>query len=149
LDIILATEDEPLKPSYLNTDLEVRARFDFALLHRAFDRLGFAFSEPELLNGVWGNRYNAEIRHGHPAEASERMLDGIESLDSAERAMWDSCLARRFNIGVGFDDEEFGWTHAAWQVQPALLGRIAAVNASVVITVYRPDLLAAATDGLT
>lgn len=136
-----------MKPSYLNTDMEVRARFDFGSLHRAMDRLGFAFSEPTLVNGVWGNRYNADIRHGHPAKAIERMLDGIQRLDSAERAVWDSCLARRFNIGVGFEDEEFGWTHSAWQFHPALLGRIAAVNASVVMTVYRPDLLAAATDG--
>ncbi|CAN5343426.1 hypothetical protein BH11ARM1_BH11ARM1_14140 [soil metagenome] len=128
-----------VKAIYLNTDLNLRARFDFAALHLEFVSLGLDHSQPNILNGVWYVTYNA-ARHSNPSEAIDMMLDVVDRLSPEGRFLWDSCLARRFNIGYGFSDEPFGWSHSAWQFKPPLLARVAAAKASIVTTIYRTDM---------
>ena len=129
-----------MKPVYLNTDLELRARFDLTPLHDELDRLGLVHGSLETRHGVWVVRYNCDLPHAHPADAINRMLDLVDLLSVEGKAMWKSCVARRFDIGYDYSNEPFGWSHGAWQLHPKLLLRLGEMDASIVITIYRLDM---------
>ena len=130
---------DTLKPIYLNTDLDVRARFDLGPLHAELSGFGFDGWSVEKRNGVWEATFNWR-RHTYPSQAIDGMLGVVARLSPEGRKLWDACLARRFNIGYGYEDQPFNWSHSAHQLRPALLARLAVAGASVVLTIYRTDM---------
>ncbi|MEM6256319.1 MAG: hypothetical protein AAF821_25680 [Cyanobacteria bacterium P01_D01_bin.156] len=121
------------KIRYLNTDLElvsdsdltslvavVEAR-DLCILHCA-QHEGLLYANLELLS-----------QYGEPETTVAEMLIVIESLDAVSRAIWHNCTKRAFDIGY-----ECGQTprHLNQSLSAKLLERIAAVKASLHITIY-------------
>ncbi len=60
-------------------------------------------------------------------------LHRVEQLDEQERAAWDQCSLRRFNVGIqaGLDP-----TAAMFTLPAELLARVALAGAEVVLTLY-------------
>ncbi len=133
---------EEMGAIYENTDLVLRARFDLNELDLELAAAGLDEFPLKLSGGVWEARYEADIIHDHPSDAIERMLDLVERLSPAGMRLWEACKSRRFDIGYLPSDDphpwtDQRWTHSTWQLTPAVLQRMAAANASLVVTIYR------------
>ena len=121
---------------YIGTDLWVRARFDLSLLHAEFARFGLLpYPAPSVYRGIWSHTYGGgRVHHHHPSQAIDRFLEVLAELEGEARDQWDRCIDRRFNIGYDWDEDNFA---SHWQINPATLQRVADVNGSIVITIYR------------
>jgi len=122
---------------YIVTDLNLRARFDIAILDVELRRAGLHGGVSEPYKGVWRAGYSSSERCcWHPAEAIDELLRIVEGLGADARSVWDRCASRRFDMGYECFDERFS---ANWQVNASLLRRLAAVNGNLVVTIYRAD----------
>lgn len=140
----MASQSEMEEPSdtlgqmgatYSNTDLVIRARFDFAPLVAELNRFGLdQIGAAVASGGVWRVTFEADTVHTHPSQAIDRMLDVVEGLDAEHRLIWDECIDRRFDLGFEGCDESF---YSRWEIGASRLRRLASVNASFIITVYR------------
>jgi hypothetical protein len=63
------------------------------------------------------------------------MIAVVESLAESLRAVWAGCTLREFNIGYDCGDRPWAFEQG---LSTGLLGRIAAVGASLRITLYPP-----------
>src|SRR5205823_4441995 len=84
-------------------------------------------------DGLWHVTFETEDQHGEPEPNIAAMLDVIEPLAEPLRSVWAGCLLREFNIGYecGLEPSAFNQGLSA-----ELLGRMAAVGASLRITLY-------------
>ena len=120
---------------YLNTDLDVEVRGGLPILTAAFQAQQRMYEVSAFDAGDGNGRANFESRSigRDPETAIGEMLDVIEQLDGAALAVWKACTLRDFNIGYGCGDEPWGFHQ---RLSAALLQRIAAVGASVSVTIY-------------
>lgn len=119
---------------YLNTDLDLVSRGDLTALASALDAGGV----PPLHvtrgeDGLWHASCETARQFGEPEGNMAAILAVVETLGAAERAVWSACERREFNIG--FDCGAKPWAYTQW-LSNDLLGRIAAVGASLRITLY-------------
>ncbi len=122
---------------YIVTDLDLRARFDIAILHAELTRTVDLYGGLTVHRGVWRGNYSSSLRGcRHPAEAVDELLGIVERLGDDARDQWERCICRRFNMGFQGIDERFA---SMWQIRAPLLQRLAAVNANLVVTMYRPE----------
>jgi hypothetical protein len=127
--------------SYITTDLDLRARFDLSVLNAEFETVGLLPKPVGKRHGLWCAGYSCPAYHGEtstqsPAETLKLLLQIVEGLTSEGRDLWDNCVTRRFDMGFMCSDERFA---SNWQINPALLQRVAAVKGDLVITIYRVD----------
>ena len=125
------------KIQYLNTDLELNSAEDFTTLATALKTGGVCpmFGVTHGEDGKWYANCETREDYAEPEPNIAAMLIVIESLPSQLQTTWANCLRREFNIGYDCGDEPWAFNQG---LSSALLGRIAAVGASLRITIY-PD----------
>lgn len=124
------------KICYLNTDLDLRCRETLTALAGAFESRGaFALHVTENDDGLWYATFETNLQHTEPEANIAAMLAVVESLSDALRGVWNRCELKEFNVGYDCGAEPWAFNQG---MSAALLGRIAAVNASLRITLY-PD----------
>lgn len=121
---------------YLNTDLDLTSTVDLTALAAAL-ALGDLDSlhVGRVENGLWSARFETTEQHTEPEPNIAAMLAVVESLPTALRSVWASCTLREFNIGYDCGTKPWAFNQG---LSSAVLGRIAAVGASLRITIY-PD----------
>lgn len=120
---------------YITTDLDLRARFEPSALDEALRHAGL-FGGICQRDGYWQAGYSCAPCVDAPASALRHLLDIVESLDPEARDQWDRCFSRRFDMGFQSFEERFA---SRWQINDRLMRRLAAVNAELVVTIYRAE----------
>src|SRR6187549_3078630 len=118
-----------MQPRYIQVDLLIEGDFNLRRLVRFFGDAAFELwpirpHEAVLeLNGVDGSM-NKTLRG---------FCEVIEAFPPKGRALWDKATKRVFDIGFESGDRGRAMSLA---IQPALLRRIAALGATIAITIY-------------
>jgi len=121
---------------YLNTDLDLLSKSDLTGLAAAFKNKGVrALYVTHARDGLWYARFETDRQHTEPEANIAKLVTVIELLGKANRATWQSCSKRDFNIGYDCGDEPWEFNQG---LSAELLGRLAAVGGSLRITLY-PD----------
>ncbi len=124
------------KICYLNTDLDLTSADDLRPLAAAFQSRGV----PPLHvthgeDGFWYAVFETLDQHTEPEPNIAAMVAVAESLDGPHRSVWRRCTQREFNIGYDCGAEPWAFNQG---LSSGLIGRMAAVGASLRVTVY-PD----------
>ena len=122
--------------TYLNTDLDLVSSDDLTALAAAFETA----SVPPLhvthgVDGLWYACFETGEQHSEPEPNIAAILTVVEALTPGLRLVWAGCLQREFNIGYDCGLEPWAFNQG---LSAELLGRMAAVGASLRITLY-PD----------
>lgn len=120
---------------YLNTDLDLTSAADLAPLAAAFKARGASPHVTRGDDGLWRATINVFEQQGEPEPHISAMLAVVESLGAPLRAAWSGCTVREFDIGYDCGSEPRPFRQG---LSSQLLGRIAAVGASLRITLYPP-----------
>lgn len=120
---------------YIVTDLDIRARFDFEILHKELEQAGL-FGNVNTYKGFWRSGYSSGECVRNPSEALAHLLTIVEGLGMEAKSEWNRCTWRRFDLGFESFDERFA---SKWNVKASLLRRVAKVRGELVITIYRSD----------
>ena len=124
------------KIHYLNTDLDVTSDIDLTDLAAALEASGvFALHVTPDGNGTWYAIFETDESHEEPDSNIASLLAAIESLSPALRDVWHGCSQKEFNIGYDCGAEPWAFNQG---LSSAVLGRMAAVGATLRITLY-PD----------
>lgn len=119
---------------YLNTDLDLTSPIDLtplAAVLKAGEIRALHVTHGD--DGLWYAIFETDEQHDEPASNIAAMVAVVESLGEPHRSVWFGCTLREFNIGYDCGAEPWAFN----QAMPAdLLGRIAAVGASLRITLY-------------
>lgn len=121
--------------TYLNTDLDIEVSSGLPMLSAALLACGKLYEVASFEGDGAPSRASFECS-GHartPEAAIAEMLGVIEQLDGAAGAVWQACSLKEFNIGYACGEEPSAFSQ---RLSPALLQRIAAVAASVSVTIY-------------
>jgi hypothetical protein len=124
------------KISYLNSDLDLTSSDDLTPLAAVFKSLGaFPLHVTRWEDELW--RVTFEILNGpsEPEQDIAAMVAIAESLDEPHRSVWLGCVQREFNIGYDCGAEPWAFNQG---LSSGLLGRVAALGASLRVTLY-PD----------
>jgi hypothetical protein len=121
---------------YLNTDLDLTSGDDLMALAAAFEAQGV----PPLHvthgeDGLWYATFETDEHHEQPEPNIAVMMAVIESLAEPLRTVWSGCTRRDFNIGYDCGSKPWAFNQG---LSSQLLGRMAAVGASLRITLYPP-----------
>lgn len=120
--------------TYVNTDLDLTSARDLTALVAAFESGGmFALHVTHRDDGLWYATLETEEQHTDPEPNVAVIVAVAESLAGHLRSDWDGCTQRELNIGYDCGTHPWGFHQG---LSPALLGRIAAVGASLRITLY-------------
>jgi hypothetical protein len=121
---------------YLNTDLNLACQQDLTELARALEVCGCSPLHVTLGDDQnWYATFETDEQHAEPELSIAQMLTVIESLDEALHSVWMKCTRRELNIG--YDCGEKPWAFNQ-ELSAGLMGRLAALRASLRITLY-PD----------
>ncbi|GAB2600301.1 hypothetical protein [Spirosoma areae] len=123
---------------YLNTDLILLAPYDLAPLAEALMSHGVLVSlyVGPGQNGLWSATFETTGSCSEPDLNIGVMLMAIDALDEPSRKLWAACTSREFDIGYECGDEPRVFSQ---HLSTAILARIAAVGARVVITLYAAE----------
>src|ERR1700683_4749743 len=95
----------------------------------------FCMYVPQAAHGQWYASFEAEKDYPEPEHAIGAMLAVVEYLAGPLRSVWDGCTLREFNIGYDCGADPWAYNQG---LSAKLLGRMAAVGASLRFTLY-PD----------
>jgi hypothetical protein len=124
------------KICYLNTDLDLTSSDDLTPLAAVFHSRGvFPLHVTYREDGLWHATFEVLDQHTEPEPNIAAMVVVAESLDEPLRSIWLRCTQREFNIGYDCGAEPWAFNQG---LSSGLLGRIAAVGASLRVTLY-PD----------
>lgn len=122
--------------TYLNTDLDLNSVIDLEPLVKVFKSSGIlALHVSKGDDGIWRARFETDEQFPEPEPNIAAFLGLVDALSVETRAIWDQCTLREFNIGYDCGDEPWAFSQT---LSPELLGRVAAVRASLALTLY-PD----------
>ena len=119
---------------YINTDLDLISGSDIRELVGALEQQGlFALHVARREDGFWYASLETVEQYASPEPNVAAIIDAVESLPDAHWQKWLACSSRELNIGYqcGRDGE----TRSHF-VSSELLGRIAAVQATLAFTMY-------------
>jgi hypothetical protein len=120
--------------AYVNTDLDLKSAEDLTPLVAAFRGADvFALHVTLGDDGAWFAVLETETQHDEPEPNIAAMVAVAEALPDELKSAWARCTVREFNIG--YDCGTHPWAFAQ-ALSPELLKRVAAVGASVRITLY-------------
>jgi len=129
---------------YLNTDMDLASPEDLTGLAEAFKAKGiFPLHVTQGEDGLWYARFEAGENYDQPETSIAAMLTVVESLNEPLRAIWSRCTRREFNMGYDCGSEPWAFEQG---LSNALLGRMAALGASLRLTLY-PDRVESAEPG--
>jgi hypothetical protein len=124
---------------YLNTDLVLTSPNDLTELATIFESQGIVpLHVTRGDDGLWYATFETyadetHAQHTEPEPNIAVMVAVVESLGEAHRSVWQGCTRREFNIGYDCGAEPWAFNQG---LSCALLGRIAAVGASLRFTLY-------------
>jgi hypothetical protein len=122
--------------SYLNTDLDLISSDELTALAAVFESRGvFPLHVMRRDDGLWYATFEAQDQYTEPEPNIAAMVLVVESLAEPHRSIWLGCTRREFNIGYDCGAEPWAFNQ---ELSSGLLGRIAAVGASLRVTLY-PD----------
>lgn len=119
---------------YLNTDLDLRSEEDLTPLATLFTSCGLW--QNHLIqeeDGNWFAIFEAGCCGAEPEQTITMLLDVIEALAPEYKAIWSRCTVKEFNLGYQCGTEPRPFTQG---VSSEVVARMAAVNASLRITLY-------------
>ena len=129
---------------YLNTDLDLIAEQDLALLVQELETSGF-YSLHAVVgdDGKWyatleiNEAADEELHLRQPELTIVLMLDAIEALDAPACALWDACMSKTLDIGYQCGDG----VRVRNELTNGTLSRMTALGMGMSITLYRcePD----------
>ena len=121
---------------YLNTDLDLTSSDDLTALSAFFESRGvFPLHVTHGDEGLWYATFETQDQHTEPEPNITAIVAVAESLGEAHRPVWLGCTRREFNIGYDCGTEPWAFNQG---LSCGLLGRVAAVGASLRFTLY-PD----------
>jgi hypothetical protein len=121
---------------YLNTDLDLTSATDLTALATVFESRGvFPLDVTHGDDGPWHAIFEVEGQPTEPEQDIAVMVAVVESLDEPHFSVWRSCTQREFNIGYDCGAAPWAFNQG---LSCELLGRMAAVGASLRLTLY-PD----------
>jgi hypothetical protein len=123
--------------TYLNTDLDLTSDQDLTLLADAF-KVGGApplHGVTRADDGLFYAMFETAESYNEPEPNIAVMVAIVESLAAPRRLVWDGCSRREFNIGYDCGAEPWAFNQG---LSSDLLGRVAALGASLRVTLY-PD----------
>ena len=126
------------KISYLNSDLDLASADDLSELAASLSKMQLdPFCEPvKGDDGLWHVTFETYgMQKDEPEQSIDEMLLAVESLSKPLQNIWSNCTLREFNIGYDCGNEPWAFNQG---LSAKLLQRIAAVGASIRITIY-PD----------
>jgi hypothetical protein len=124
------------KICYLNTDLDLTSANDLTALSVAFEASGVRpLHVTQAEDGFWYATFETDEQFTEPEPNIAAMLAVVESLAESLRLVWDGCSRRQCNIGYDCGAEPWEFNQG---LSTELLGRMAAVGASLRVTLY-PD----------
>jgi hypothetical protein len=119
---------------YLNTDFELVSPTDLKALAAAFEAQGV---RPRHVtrgkDGLYYSMFNTVTHYDQPEPNIGAMVSAAESLEEDLRIVWSGCVLREFNIGYDCGSKPWAFTQG---LSSHLLGRMAAVGASLRVTLY-------------
>ncbi len=129
---------------YLNTDLDLTSPDDLTALAAFFEARGmWPLHCDHGGDGLWYATF--EVNDPSPCGADPShvpentiaaMLSVVESLPEPLKRIWEACTRRQFDIGYDCGSKPWAFNQG---LSGELLGRIAAVGASLRITLYPPE----------
>lgn len=123
---------------FLNTNLVLRSRSDLRPLAARLESLRlFCLSAPERHGGVWRTVFDTNHVLTSPKRATTTLVRAAEKLAGEERAAWDRCLTREFDLG--FEPAPGSFNSDEFTVDGKLISRISALGGSLRITIYQAD----------
>ncbi len=129
--------DSKPRTQYLNTDLDLISEHDLTSLVAALEQRGvFALHCTQVDDGKWYSVLEVETNADAPGLENPQatislFLEAIESLDAAQRAQWDDCSKREFNIGYYCGDERL-----IHELRPETIVRMAQAGLALGISLY-------------
>ncbi len=121
---------------YRNTDLVIESSNDLTPIVEAFGEDVF-----NLYNGQAHGHYMASFEMAGLVDSPDAIIQHFcmfaEALTGDEKVLWDNCFSRVFDIGY-----EGGTGHKSYtdEIRANTLDRVAALGASIRITVYPMEL---------
>jgi hypothetical protein len=119
---------------YLNTDLDLTSPDDLTALAAVFESRGVSsLHVTRGQDGLWYATFETDEQYTEPEPNIKEMVAVVESLGEPHRSVWFGCTRREFNMGYdcGADPGAFNQGLSC-----ELLGRMAAVGASLRLTLY-------------
>lgn len=121
---------------YLNTDLYLISANDLTPIAEIFKAHGIlSLQLARAEDGLWYANIEWDDEHGPPESAIADMITVVESFDDLQRRIWLGCTRCEFDIGYDCGEKPWAFNQG---LSTELLGRMAAVRASLRITLY-PD----------
>ena len=121
---------------YLNTDLDLTSPVDLAVLVSALEAAGLPpLHSARHEDGYWYATCETAEQFSEPEANIAAILALIEALPDGPRAIWSACTRRDLNVGYDCGAKPWAFNQA---LSSQLLGRIAAVGASLRVTLYPP-----------
>jgi hypothetical protein len=121
---------------YLNTDLDLISPEELTVLAAVFEsRSLFPLHVTQRDDGLWYATFETEDQHAEPEPNIAAMVAVVESLAEPHRSIWSACTRREFNVGYDCGPAPWAFNQG---LSSGLLGRMAAVGASLRVTLY-PD----------
>lgn len=123
---------------YLNTDLDISSSDDLTSLASALVAAGTwaLLDAMKADDGLWHARFETEADFQEAEPNIAAMVGIVESLDEPLRQAWFRCSLREFNIGYDCGSKPWAFNQA---LSSELLGRMAAIGASLRLTLYPPE----------
>ena len=84
-------------------------------------------------DGLWYATFETDASFDTPAQSITALLGAIESLDEMTQRVWRDSISRDFNVGYDAGTSPRVVEH---EIAADLLARLAAVRASLHITIY-------------
>lgn len=122
--------------SYLNTDVELISAEDLSALTADFEARGaFTLYNGRSDDGRWRATFeiSSDVSPHEPEQTIAALLDLVESLPGALRAVWSRCEMREFNIGYDCGRRPWAFNQG---LSNTILTRLARSGASLQITIY-------------
>jgi hypothetical protein len=124
------------KIEYLNTDLDLSSADELTGLAEALKAKElFPLHITQAEDGLWYAKLETEENYDEPEKTITKMITAIEALEEPSRVIWQRCSQREFNMGYDCGSEPWAFEQG---LSCELLGRIAALGASLRLTLY-PD----------
>lgn len=121
---------------YLNTDLKLISADNLSGLAEAFKAAGVPpMYVTHEADGLWYAFFETHEPFEELGPNIAAMVEVVESWTGPLRSVWDGCTLREFNVGYDCGAKPWAFNQG---VPAELLGRMAAVGASLRITLY-PD----------
>lgn len=123
-------------PHFLNVDLEIESKSSLRPLAREFGDQAVIMFSGKIKGRHWLYIETAVYRK-QPDATIQALCALIEKLSSTGRRLWDTAQRKTFDIG--YETRLSSELANQFQLRPTTLRRLAALGATLAITIYREE----------